>query len=58
MVPKEGGEDGDLYDEYMVIEGKLERVGSTEIDLTGYLKESDLQSLTEEDIQALFENWT
>ena len=44
MVPA-SAEDNDLYDEYMVLDGKLEKVGSWSVDLTGYAKTEDLQNL-------------
>lgn len=44
MVPATA-EDDDLYDEYMVLDGKLEKVGSWGVDLTGYAKAEDLQNL-------------
>ncbi len=40
MVPKTGSDADDVYDEYMVIDGKVEHVGNTKVDLSGYqLKE-------------------
>ena len=48
---------GEVYDEYMVVEGKLEKVGDWKTDLTGYLKETDLEALTGEDIAGLFADW-
>ena len=36
MVPNDLQHDDDKYDEYIVIEGKLEKVGDWEVDLTGY----------------------
>lgn len=36
MVPNGLQHDDDKYDEYIVIEGKLEKVGDWEVDLTGY----------------------
>ena len=38
MVPKADAEEGDLYDEYMVLDGKVEHVGNTRIDLSGYVQ--------------------
>lgn len=38
MVPNEGGASGNLFSEYMVINGKLENVGDWEVDLTDYAK--------------------
>lgn len=47
-----------IYDEYMVIEEdgtkKLERIGSTDADLTDYIKDKDIQSLTNVDIDRIF----
>jgi len=86
MVPKTGSDADDLYDEYMVLDGKVEHVGNTKVDLsgyaqseqvaadieaaktaavtaagtatdeklTGYLKTSDIEEITEEEIIALF----
>ena len=48
---------GDVYDEYMVVGGALEKVGDWEVDLTGYVKEEDLQELTAEEITGLFAGW-
>ena len=36
MVPKTDGENGDKYDEYMVLDGALEPVGDWAVDLSGY----------------------
>lgn len=38
MIPTGLTADDDKYDEYMVIDGVIERVGSWEIDLSGYIK--------------------
>ena len=43
MVPN-----GDVYDEYMVIEGKLELVGNTSVDLSGKVDKQDGYSLVED----------
>lgn len=48
---------GEVYDEYMVVGGKLEKVGDWKTDLTGYVREEDLTALTAEDITGLFANW-
>lgn len=52
LVPNDGGA-GNAYDEYMLINGTLELLGSTEVDLTGYVKESDLSVITEDEIAAI-----
>ena len=38
LVPKTAGTPDDGYDEYLFIDSKWEKVGTTNIDLTGYLK--------------------
>lgn len=52
------GTDSNVYEEYMYIDNKWELIGSTEteIDLSGYLKKSDIQIATVEEIQLLFAN--
>ena len=35
LVPKTGSDEDDVYDEYMVLDGKVEHVGNTQIDLDG-----------------------
>lgn len=42
LVPKTDAEDNDQYDEYMVLDGAVEHVGSTKVDLSGYLKAEDV----------------
>ena len=40
MIPNENGE----YDEYMILEGELEKVGDWKTDLTNYITQDDLQT--------------
>lgn len=42
MVPNTGGKSGNLYSEYMVINGKLENVGDWEVNLTDYAKTTEV----------------
>ena len=42
MVPNGLQHDDDKYDEYIVIEGKLEKVGDWEVDLTGYYTRTEV----------------
>lgn len=42
MVPNGSQHDDDKYDEYIVIEGKLEKVGDWEVDLTGYYTKTEV----------------
>lgn len=44
MVPTGLQLDDDKYDEYIVVEGKLEKVGSWEVDLSAYAKTADVNS--------------
>lgn len=47
MVPKTSAESGDSYDEYMVIEGNVERVGDWKVDLSDYAKTAEVtQAIT------------
>lgn len=49
MVLKAGTKTGDKYDEYMVIEGALEKVGDWEVDLSGYVQKEDGKGLSTND---------
>lgn len=44
----------DAYDEYIYINGSFERIGATTVDLTGYVKQEDIASITNEEIDQLF----
>lgn len=58
------GETNNIYDEYIVIvsgEGEaatktVEKIGTTEVDLTNYVQESDLVAITNTEIDAIFNN--
>jgi hypothetical protein len=45
MVPAETAQEHDGYDEYMVINGQIEKVGSWEVDLSNYVTEDSFNSL-------------
>lgn len=45
-----GGTADDGYDEYLYISGKWEKIGSTNLDLSGYLKKDDIHILTNSEI--------
>ena len=49
MVPKTGSDSDDLYDEYMVLDGALEPVGSWAVDLTGYVQAEEGKGLSAND---------
>lgn len=48
---EEGGEDNIWYDEYMIIDGKLDPLGNTKVDLSDYVKYSD--RATDEQIEKM-----
>lgn len=49
------GSGENIYDEYIVVNGKPEKIGTTEIDLTGFIKDTDLEAIQNEEIDAMFE---
>lgn len=49
MVPKTGSDSDDVYDEYMVLDGKVEHVGNTKVDLSGYVQKEDGKGLSTND---------
>lgn len=46
LVPKEEEPD-DVYDEYIVVNGNLERIGSTKVDMAGYVTKIDFDVIKE-----------
>ena len=55
LVPKTSIVDGNIYDEYLYIGGAWELVGSTGMDLSGYVKSSEMHALTNSEITAIIE---
>lgn len=53
MVKNSNNKSGNLYDEYMVLDGALEKVGDWEVDLSEYAKTADFQEITDEEIAAI-----
>jgi hypothetical protein len=53
MVPKDG-ENGNVYEEFMLINGNIELIGNTEVDLTNYITTDDVVFATTDEIDALF----
>lgn len=45
--------DNNVYDEYIWITDKFEHIGSTKMDLTGYLKEIDIVAITNDEIDQI-----
>lgn len=54
FVPRSEAEDDNVYNEYMLINGSMELLGTTEVDLSGYLKETDVEEITDEEVDAIF----
>lgn len=50
LVAKSTVASGDGYDEYLYINGAWERVGSTDIDLSGYVQASEMHAITNTEI--------
>lgn len=50
LVAKSSAASGDGYDEYLYINGGWERVGSTDIDLSGYVQAADMHAITNTEI--------
>ena len=55
LVPKTSIVDGNIYDEYLYIGGAWELIGSTGIDLSGYVKSSEMHALTNSEITAIID---
>lgn len=60
LVPNNSGFDNNSYDEYFwsTDDNTFEFMGTTQIDLTGYLKEDDFEAITDEEIEALWNSAT
>ena len=50
LVANSSAASGDGYDEYLYINGAWERVGSTDIDLSGYVQAADMHAITNTEI--------
>lgn len=53
FVPSEGGKDDNIKDEYILINGKFELIGTTRIDLSGYWSKTELRAMTAEELSAI-----
>ena len=53
LVPNGSDEEQNIHDEYIWTGNGYEHIGSTKVDLTGYLKKEDLEEVTTEEI----DNW-
>lgn len=46
------GKENNIYDEYIVINEKAEKIGTTEVDLTDYIKNTDIENLKAKEINS------
>lgn len=53
MILKTSGDSDNIYDEYMLINGALEKIGDTAMDLTGYFNTTNLPAMTNAEIDAI-----
>lgn len=53
LVPADLTGTSNVKDEYMYINGAWEKIGSSEVDLSGYMKTDDMVALTSEEILAI-----
>lgn len=58
MVPKGTGKNADKFDEYMVIDGAVEKVGDWEVNLDGYVQSKDITEMTADDVQTIWDSIT
>ena len=54
LLSNDKGEN-DAYDEYIYVNGKFEKIGTTSVDLSGYLKANEISPVTNEEIDSLFQ---
>ena len=47
------GSGNNVYDEYIVYNGTPEKIGTTEVDLTNYVKDTDLVAITNGEIDEI-----
>lgn len=47
------GEGNNIYDEYIVYDGTPEKIGTTEMDLSGYVQDSELVAITNGEIDKI-----
>lgn len=53
FLPKAVGETGNIFEEWLVIDGSWELIGTTAIDLSGYWGKDELRELTNAEIDAI-----
>lgn len=55
LVPHVHG-DKDIYDEYIFVDSKWEKLGTTDIDLSGYVLKSDMAELTGDEVTTIWDS--
>lgn len=50
LVPKQTAGTGDVYDEYIYVDGSFEHIGSTEIDLSNYYTKTEADNLLDDKV--------
>ena len=53
LIPKSSAEADNIYDEYIWYGGKWEHIGSTAVDLSGYVKSSELHEITADEVNTI-----
>ena len=53
LLPKTESETQNSYDEYIWYESKWEKIGTTEIDLSDYVKSSDMHEITADEVNTI-----
>lgn len=56
FVPKSTSETNNIYNEYVYVNNAWELIGTTEIDLSGYVQFIDLTAITNAEIDTIFES--
>ena len=52
LILKESGESGNIYDEYMLINGAMEKIGDTAMSLDGYYNDTNFTEMTNEEVDS------
>lgn len=55
LVPRTTAQTNNSFDEYMYINNKWEIIGNTDVDLSGYVQDSDLVPITDAEIDAMWD---
>ncbi|WP_242881072.1 hypothetical protein [Enterocloster clostridioformis] len=53
LVPKTPSETANIYTEWIYANGAFEKIGDTAVDLSGYIQDSDMVPLTNEQIDEI-----